>query len=303
MSEFTVKFWGVRGGYPVAGPKTVEFGGNTTSLEVRAGPYLIIIDAGTGIIGLGNQLVEQRKRDGQPIRATMLFTHGHHDHTQGLSFFAPLRLDDSVFYIYGPRMPDADIEDVLIEAMMPSVLPFQLSDLLHVCRVQSVRENQVIILSQPHLPPVVENDVCRQAFVPPWAVVVWMYHSHNHPKGGTICYRLEYRGKRLVVATDTEGYKGGDTQLIQFSQGADLLIHDSEYTEQEYTGPPFCRQGWGHSTWRMAVEAGQRANVKRLALTHHHANHDDAFMRNMEKEAQTVFPKTFVVREGMTVEL
>jgi phosphoribosyl 1,2-cyclic phosphodiesterase len=264
---------------------------------------LIIIDAGTGIIGLGNKLVAQHKQGRQPIRGTLLFTHGHHDHTQGLAFFTPLKLNDSVFHIFGPRMPDADLEDVLREAMMPSVRPFQLKDMFQICQIRNVHENQAIILSQPDLPPVIVNCGRDQVFVPPWSVVIRMYHSHNHPKGGTICYQVAYRGKRLVFATDTEGYEGGDTGLIKFARGADLLVHDSEYTDQEYTGPPFCRQGWGHSTWRIAVEVGQLAGVKRLALTHHHANHDDTFMRGIEEEAQAVFPKAFMVREGMTVEL
>ncbi len=303
MSTFTVTFLGVRGGYPVAGPKTVEFGGNTTSLQVQAGPHLIIIDAGTGVIGLGKQLAAQRSQDGKPVRAIMLFTHGHHDHTQGLAFFEPLCFSDSVLHIFGPRMPDAGLEDVLREAMAPTVFPFQVEDLMRACRIKNVHDRQAIVQSRPDLPPLVVDSSRIEGFVPPWAVVIKMYHSHNHPKGGAMCYQIEYRGKRLVFATDTEGYEGGDTSLIQFAEGADLLVHDSEYTDIEYTGPPFCRQGWGHSTWRIAVEVGQKAAVKRLALTHHHANHDDAVIREIERQAQAVFPQTFAVREGTTVEL
>jgi len=303
MSDFHVTFWGVRGGYPVPGAETVEFGGNTTCLEVRAGEHLIIIDAGTGIIGLGEKLATQRARDGRPIRATLLFTHGHHDHTQGLAFFAPLRFPDSEFFIFGPRMPDADIHEILTEALLPSMLPRMLSELLSVCKIQNVQDSQTILLTEPGAPPLLKNLHKETLFVPPWAVQVEMYLSRNHPKGGTMCYRIVYRGKRVVFATDTEGYEGGDTNLIEFARGADLLIHDAEYVDQEYTGPPFSRQGWGHSTWRIAVQVGQMAGVKRLALTHHHANHDDTFMRRMERDAQATFDRAFVVREGMTVTL
>ena len=116
-------------------------------------------------------------------------------------------------------------------------------------------------------------------------------------------YNIRYRGKSLVFATDTEGYEGGDQRLIDLAQDADLLIHDAEYTESEYTGPPRVRQGWGHSTWLMAVEVGQKAHVKRLALTHHHARHDDATMRRIEQEAQAILPQAFVAREGTTIVL
>jgi ribonuclease BN (tRNA processing enzyme) len=118
-----------------------------------------------------------------------------------------------------------------------------------------------------------------------------------------MCYSVEYRGKRAVFATDTEGYEGGDRLLTRFSRGADLLVHDAEYTDVEYVGPPLARQGWGHSTWRMASEVGQRADVKRLALTHHHADHDDATMADIEREVQASFPSAFVAREGTTVKL
>lgn len=303
MSDFQVTFWGVRGGYPVPGAETVEFGGNTTCLEVRVGGHLIIIDAGTGIIGLGEKLVAERAQTGKPIRATLLFTHGHHDHTQGLAFFAPLRFPDSTFFIFGPRMPDADIHEILTEAMLPSRLPRILSELLSICQIQNVQDGQTILLTDPNAPPLLKNLHKESLFLPPWAVKIEIYHSRNHPKGGTLCYRITYRGKSMVFATDTEGYAGGDTALIEFARGADLLIHDAEYVDQEYTGPPFSRQGWGHSTWRIAVQVGQKADVKRLALTHHNVGHDDAFMRRMEHDAQAVFDRAFVVREGMTISL
>jgi phosphoribosyl 1,2-cyclic phosphodiesterase len=302
-SEFTVTFWGVRGGYPVPGPKTVEFGGNTTCLQVQAGPHLIVIDAGTGIIGLGARLVAQRAQDRQPIVGTMLFTHGHHDHTQGLSFFDPLRFSDSVFHILGPRVFDADLKDVLSRAILPSLFPLTMEDLVGVRQIRNVREADTILLTQRGLPPIVKDLERENAFVPPWAAKIQMYHNLNHPKGGTTCYRIEYGGKRVVFATDIEGYEGGDTRLIAFARGADLLIHDAEYTEDEYIGPSFSRQGWGHSTWKMAVQVGQKAGVRRLALTHHNADHDDAFMRNIDQEARSVFPEAFMTREGMTIEL
>jgi phosphoribosyl 1,2-cyclic phosphodiesterase len=303
MSEFTATFWGVRGGRPVPGPGTAEFGGNTTCLEVRAGSHLIIIDAGTGIIRLGAKLVAQREQDQKPLSGTMLFTHGHHDHTQGFAFFAPLRLRDSVFRVYGPRVFGGDLEQVLRRAVLPAQHPIALDRLPGVRSIRNVQQGEVILLTAPDSAPVVKNPRDQEAYLPSWAAKIWVYHSSNHPRDGSFCYRIEYQGKRLVFATDTEGYQGGDRLLSQFVRGADLLIHDSEYVDHEYTGPPFSRQGWGHSTWRMAVEVGQLAGVKRLALTHHNAQHDDAFMRALEKEAQAVFPDAFVTREGMTVQL
>ena len=303
MSEFTATFLGVRGGYPVPGPSTLEFGGNTTCLEVRAGPHLIVIDAGTGIIGLGDRLIAQRARDHQPIAGTLLFTHGHHDHTQGLCFFSPLHLRDSIFHVFGPRVFDEDLSDMIERLMRPPTFPVAQRGMPGLCSVHNVYRDQVILVAEPgDLPTVVDADSISASDVP-GTVQIWVYHSSNHPKGGSICYRIEYQGKRFVFATDTEGYIGGDTLLSRFVQGVDVLIHDAEYTEQEYTGPPSLHQGWGHSTWKMAVAVGKQAQVKRLVLTHHNAKHDDAFMRDLEKDVQSVFPAAIVAREGMTIEL
>jgi phosphoribosyl 1,2-cyclic phosphodiesterase len=303
MSEFTATFLGVRGGYPVPGPSTLEFGGNTTCLEVRVGPHLIIIDAGTGIIGLGDRLIAQRARDHQPIVGTLLFTHGHHDHTQGLRFFSPLHVRDSIFHVFGPRVFEEDLSDMIGRLMRPPTFPIAQRGMPGLCSIRNVFGDQAILVAEPGERPVVVDMDSLPASGVPGMVQIWVYHSSNHPKGGSICYRIEYQGKRFVFATDTEGYIGGDTLLSRFVQGVDVLVHDAEYTEQEYTGPPSRHQGWGHSTWKMAVEVGKRARVKRLILTHHNAKHDDAFMRDLEKKVQSVFPAAIMAREGMTIEL
>ena len=300
---FCATFWGVRGGLPVPGRETVEFGGNTTCLEVRAGPHLIVIDAGTGIIHLGDKLVTERARTGRPIVGTLLFTHGHHDHTQGLSLFAPFSFGDSCFHVLGPRVFGLSLKEVLKRAMLPSMYREPLDQLRGMRSIRNVREKQAIVLLQPGTKPVVQDLDVGRPFVPPGAVHIDIYHSCHHPRGGSLIYSIEYDGKKLVFATDTEGYEGGDQRLIRLAQGADLLIHDAEYTDTEYTGPPLVHQGWGHSTWRMAIDVGQQAQVKRLALTHHHAQHDDAALRAIERDAQIVFPQAFVAREGTTIAL
>jgi phosphoribosyl 1,2-cyclic phosphodiesterase len=303
MSEFTATFWGVRGGYPVPGKGTLEFGGNTTCLEVQAGPHLIIIDAGTGIIGLGEKLMAQRAQDGEPIVGTLLFTHGHHDHTQGLPFFTPLRERDTVMHVFGPRVFGEDLGDMLQRSMLPPMFPVAQRGMPGMRTIQNVFGEQVILITERGQLPVVVDAESKETQVPPWAVKVWVYHSSNHPKGGSLCYLIEYQDKHLVFATDTEGYIGGDTLLSRFVKGADMLVHDAEYTDSEYTGPPIARQGYGHSTWKMAVLVGKRAQVKRLLLTHHHARHDDAFLSEMEKKAQAELPQALLAREGLTIEL
>ena len=302
MSSFTATIWGARGGRPVPGRGTSQFGGNTTCLEVRAGPHLIVVDAGTGIIGLGAKLTAQRDRDSSPIVGTLLFTHGHPDHTQGLPFFKPLRFEDSIFHILGPRMFGYKLDDMIQRIMQPPNVPDPFDALPGIRSVAHVEMGDVILLTQTGCAPVVDRVVRQRAYVPPWAARIYVYHSASHPSGGTHGYRFEYGDKSLVFATDTEGYVGGDTLLARFAKGADLVILDAEYTPQEYAGPP-SRQGWGHNTWRMAVDVGQKAEVKRLALTHHNMDHEDAFLSQVEEEARAVFPAAFVAREGTTIEL
>lgn len=300
--SLSITFWGVRGSYPAPGPHTARVGGNTPSVQVRAGNHLIILDAGTGAIGLGHAMVEQYRADQKPMVATLFFTHTHHDHTQGFPFFTPTHYPSTRLYVFGPKTLHQDLEEVLSRAMLPPVFPITLDELPCLRVMRNLQEGEAIVLnagdSEPHV--LVERDESPQEI--PAHVAVRLLRSHAHPQGVFI-YRIEHGGKSMVFATDTEGYVGGDQRLIEFARGADLLIHDAQYTEAEYTSDTTPKQGWGHSTWQMAVGVARAAGVQQLALFHHDPTHSDDMLAELEKEVQSVFPQALLAREGMTIEL
>ena len=127
------------------------------------------------------------------------------------------------------------------------------------------------------------------------------YHGYHHPKKRHPLLPHQLPGRSVVIATDTEGFCGGDRKLINFTRDANLLIHDAEYDDHEYADESVIRQGWGHSTWRMATEVAAAAQVQRLALTHHSPGHNDADLETILVKAQTVFRNTFLAREGETI--
>jgi ribonuclease BN (tRNA processing enzyme) len=130
-------------------------------------------------------------------------------------------------------------------------------------------------------------------------------HSHAHPQGVMI-YRVEYQGKSVVYATDTECYAGGDQRLAEFARGADLLIHDAQYTEDHYigalAGAPVT-QGYGHSTTAMACDTARAAQVGQLVLFHHDPNYADKTIASIERRARELFANTVAAREGQVVNL
>ncbi len=297
--EFRVKFWGVRGSYPVPGPSTIYYGGNTTCVEVRVGGHLIILDAGTGIIGLGYQLLHQYEATGEPIFATILFSHTHHDHTQGFPFFRPAYLGSSTLYMFGPKMFREDLKEAIARAMLPPSFPVELGELNSLKIIRNIEESEVIVF-QPDTPEPLVWNIYRQDHTPgPDQVEIRLYKGYSHPKDGILIYRISWRGHSLVFASDTEGYVGDDARLINFTRGADLLIHDAQYTEEEYARGPRPKQGYGHSTPQMAVQVARLAGVKQLVLFHHDPHHDDAQIAAIEREAQRIFPNTIAAREGL----
>jgi ribonuclease BN (tRNA processing enzyme) len=298
--EFRVRFWGVRGSYPVPGLLTADVGGNTSCVEVRVGGHLIILDAGTGIIDLGRALVKEYEDSDRLLAATMLFSHTHHDHTLGFPFFEPAYSARSVLYMFGPRTFYEDIEEALRRSMLAPAFPVALEELKSLKVISNMVESEAVILEEGREPRL-RNLHRDELSLSDDAVKITVLRSYAHPKEGVHIYRISWRDKSVVYATDTESYAGGDTRLIRFARGADLLIHDAQYTHQEYTGGEMPKQGWGHSTPEMAAGIAQMARVGRLVLFHHDPAHGDEVLAQMEADARALFPNSVLAREGLAL--
>jgi phosphoribosyl 1,2-cyclic phosphodiesterase len=297
---FVIRFRGVRGTHPAPGATTLKYGGNTACVEVWAGGSPIILDAGTGIVPLGRDLMRWHKKTAVPIVASLFLSHTHPDHTQGFPFFSPAHEGSSTLYIFGPKTFDQDMADAMSRAMLPPTFPVLLEELPSLKIISNISHNQVILIGPDHRPHI-RNAFRQSVEAAPDTVRVSILQSFFHPSGSVNVFKIEWNGKSLVYATDIEGVAGGDVRLIRFCRGCDVLIHDAQYTAEEYLQVPM--QGWGHSTPEMATLVAQRAQVKQLVLFHHDPRHDDATLDAMLVQAQALFPETRMAYEGLTLRL
>ncbi|HEU5055737.1 MAG TPA: MBL fold metallo-hydrolase [Kofleriaceae bacterium] len=275
--SLTVRFWGVRGSVPAPGPQTAAVGGNTSCVELRFGDEVVVLDAGTGLRGLGDRLIAS----GRPVALSVLFSHVHWDHIQGFPFFPALFRSSTELALYG-RPDDASLESALRGQMTWPTFPVELDAVPAALRYRSVALDR---------PFAVGSAIVRAARL-------------NHPNG-VIAYRVEHDGRAVVYATDTEHYAERiDHRLVSLAEGADLLIYDAQYTPEEYAGViGGSRVGWGHSTWVEGVRVARAAGVGQLVLFHHDPSHDDAAVGAIERAAQTVLPGTVAAREGLEIHL
>jgi CheY-like chemotaxis protein/phosphoribosyl 1,2-cyclic phosphodiesterase len=255
-----VRFWGTRGSLAKPGPGTVRYGGNTSCVEVRGGDgTLIVLDCGTGAHGLGQALVAAQA---QPCNGHLLIGHTHWDHIQGFPFFAPLFVPGNRWDIYAPGAMGRALERTLSGQMEHTYFPVTLAQLGATIRYHDIAE-------------------CTFAIGPVRVTAQYL----NHP-ALTLGYRLEEEGNAVVYAVDHEpnapnpaargagepARHGEDQRHIDFLAGADLVIHDTQYTIAEYPQ----KTGWGHTPAEWAVDYAIAAGAKRLALTHHDPLRDDA---------------------------
>jgi phosphoribosyl 1,2-cyclic phosphodiesterase len=302
--EMIIRFWGVRGSYPVPGPRTMRFGGNTACVEVQAGAHTIILDAGTGIINLGGELLRRARADGnRPVVATILFSHMHNDHTVGFPFFDPAYVGTTTLFIFGPKVFESDLEETLAHSMLPPSFPVGLDELASRKILRNVNETDVVLMGSSPADVQVLNLYHDKVDPSPDLVRVRTYHSYAHPKNGVNIYNISWRGKTVVYATDTEGYVETDRRLIQFASGADVLIHDAQYRTEDYISPSKPKQGWGHSTPEMAIAVARAANAKRLVLFHHEPQYNDEMIAAIEADAQKDFPNTLSAYEGLELRI
>ena len=268
-----IKFYGTRGSIPVCHRDFLEFGGNTTSMKItRDNGRIALIDAGTGIRQLGQDLLKEGFIQDELFIG---FTHFHWDHIQGFPFFASAYKSDMVINVLamGKDRDIKNLEDIFKGQMKVEYFPIPLEDMGAKCNFIQIDQNELVI---------------KDALI---RVI-----KQNHP-GGSFGYRMEDNGKSIVVCTDLEH---GDTVLpdiVEFCKGADLLVHEAQYTNEELK----THKGWGHSSYDQAIEVAERAGVKKLILTHHDPDHNDAFLTKMEKECQKRFPNCILAREGIEV--
>jgi len=308
--ELRIKFWGVRGSYPAPGAGTVKYGGNTASVEICAGERTILLDAGTGIIPLGRELAGAtpalvprtaghgaRERTGEIM---LLFSHLHHDHTQGFPFFIPAYLPNVRLHIFGPDGTHESLAHVLEHNQSAETFPVSLRDMSATKNIQSVRESQIIVWDELGIRLAQSTVGLGEE-----AVIIRIHKSYAHP-GGVYVYRITWGGKSVVYATDTEGYVGTDRRLVEFAKDADILIHDAQYLEAHYRGQLAgfpATQGYGHSTAAMACEVAFASKSRQLILFHHDPSYSDAMVAGMEATAKTQFGETRAAYEGLEIVL
>jgi phosphoribosyl 1,2-cyclic phosphodiesterase len=304
-----LRFWGVRGSIAYPGPNTVKFGGNTPCLELRFNEKnrLIIIDAGTGIHPLGNRLVSKDIKDG-PITAEIFITHTHWDHIIGFPFFRPIYIPSTKLKVYGP----ITFEDDSLEKIIGDLLRYRYFPVLHGELTSNIKYFQL--------------GECKMDL---GDGITLKTKYLNHP---LLClgYRFEFDGKVVCTAYDTEPFrnifsrdeKAADIEpivhaegeeaarienekLLDFYRDADILIHDCQYTKEEYISSKI---GWGHSFFEHAVDSALAANVKKVALFHHDPLRTDKELIALEKYCRKLMNnrrdlEIVVAKEGMEIEL
>jgi ribonuclease BN (tRNA processing enzyme) len=296
---FRVRFWGVRGSYPTADPSTLGIGGNTSCVEVNVNGHRLIFDAGTGIIPLGKELCNGAS---SPPAAYVFLSHTHIDHVLGLCFFEPLLTDKARTFILGPGATPGALTRSLRHLTNSHLFPVSLDELKGKKEIFSLSGGEVIRFGSSGTRPKIEGPQAADG-IEPDDLTVTTFKSTAHPLNGVMLYRVHYQNKSFVFATDIEQQEGGYPEIIEFARGADLLIHDAQYLQEEYFSRTKPRKGWGHSTIDMAVDVAQKAAVKRLALFHHEPTHDDKTMNSIQKRAQGLFRSTVVAHEGMVINL
>ena len=277
-----IRCWGARGSIPVSGPQYLVYGGDTTCIEVRTcDDAIIIVDAGSGIRALGNSLLNQGR-----FSYTMLFTHGHWDHIMGFPFFKPLHNPQTRISVYGCPFARNSVKDVLAPSMAPPSFPINIDEIKAL---------------------VTYNDICCGCFSLGTMNICTI--DLSHPNKG-IGYRFTENGKSFVFLTDNElsyCHEGGCSygDYVAFARGADVLIHDAEYTAEEYAG----KKTWGHSSCADALQLAFDAGVKRFGLFHHNQDRTDSALDDIVRDCRSTVSlrkadlEVFGACQGMEIDL
>jgi len=303
---FFVRFWGVRGSIPCPGPDTVKYGGNTTCIEIRADKRLIIIDLGTGAKPLADFLLANDSKQG-PLDIDIFITHTHWDHIMGFPMFAPVFVPGTKLRIRGPvSYNDDTLASIIGDQLSYRYWPIRQSELSAKIEYKELKEISVDLG---------DGLKVRTKYL-------------NHPIL-SLGYRFEYQGKSIVTAFDHEPFrnlfptdpqdpnyseeaafegeeaaKEENEKMLDFCKGADILIHDAQYTAEEYEK----HLGWGHSSYNYAMEVASQSKVKKLVFFHHDPNYKDKKLESIEEQCKNdarykLGLEIIMAREGLKIEV
>ena len=272
---YRLRFWGVRGTVATPAPDKLRYGGNTPCASVQVSDdEFLVLDCGTGMRLLGAAIA--RARAGKPTKINVFLSHYHFDHVEGLSLFQPLYDPATTLVFHGFESDGRTIRQNLETLIAPPYFPVRLGG------APSSREYRNLDGSEIRVGGL---------------TVSWLPLSHPD---GSVAYRIDHGGRRVVFATDHEyGDPAVDSALAEFAKGAEYLIYDATYMQAEYET---LRKGWGHSTWFAAVQAARAAAAKTLVLFHHHPEHTDDQLDEIERITRAELKTACVAREGMELE-
>ncbi|MEW5947123.1 MAG: MBL fold metallo-hydrolase [bacterium] len=304
-----VVFWGVRGSVPCCDRNIVGYGGNTACVEIRTrNNDLIILDMGTGVRALGLHLMQEREIDvstleqtvdftvagtmqllsdqkstalralegSQPFKGTasILLSHNHVDHINGLPFFIPAYIPEFEFNVYSLLKADHRLRDVLEGQQGGTYFPVAFTQMAAKMHLHEIAEDTFAL----------DDTVVKSRYL-------------NHPQG-CLGYRITSGEMTVAYCTDNEHAEGRlDANVLELADGADVFIYDCQYTPDEYGS----KKNWGHSTWEEGAKLAREAGAKKLVMFHHDPQHDDNFIRRMEEEARGRFPNLLAAYEGLVI--
>ena len=275
-----VKFWGVRGSIPVPGPDTVRYGGNTSCIEVRAEGEIIILDAGSGMRSLGLSLESEFKS--KPIKLTLLLSHTHWDHIQGLPFFLPAYKEKNSLRILGYEGARAGLAVILAGQMETPFFPVSLREMPSNITIEELKEMEFAIGKvRVHAKFVNHPGICAgyRLFTSNGSIA---FLPDNEPYE---LLKVELAKRENASVEEARTYAAAErAKMVEFLRGADILILDTQYTDEEYAR----HVGWGHGSLSSVVSLALDAEVRKLFLFHHDPIHDDEAVDDMVEGARTL---------------